>query len=120
MRHIEQITIGKLSYHVPGHVVQEVEDLLKKAKIKALRNFDDEDSIPAHILFPEIDDSVKGPAIALRGMRRRSKMTQLQLAKKVGIKQSHLSEMECGKRPIGKAMAKRLASVLGANWKSFL
>jgi plasmid maintenance system antidote protein VapI len=42
------------------------------------------------------------------------------LAALVGISQTHISEMEHGKRPIGKDMARRLAKVLRADYRVFL
>ena len=57
---------------------------------------------------------------ALRGLRSREELTQKQLAEMVGIKPSHISEMENGKRPIGKVMAKRLAKALRTDYKVFL
>jgi predicted transcriptional regulator len=57
---------------------------------------------------------------ALRGLRSREELTQKQLAEMVGIKPSNISEMENGKRPIGKVMAKRLAKALGTDYKVFL
>ena len=57
---------------------------------------------------------------ALRGLRSREKLTQKRLAEMVGIKPSHISEMEHGKRPIGKVMAKRLAKALRTDYKVFL
>jgi len=56
----------------------------------------------------------------LRGARYREAFTQAQLAARVGVKPSHISEMERGKRPIGKAMAKRLAKALHTSYKVFL
>lgn len=47
-------------------------------------------------------------------------MTQAQLAAMIGVKAGHISEMEKGKRPIGKEMAKRLAKVLSTSYKVFL
>jgi plasmid maintenance system antidote protein VapI len=47
-------------------------------------------------------------------------LTQAQLAEKIGVKRHHISEMESGKRPIGKDMAKRLADVLHTDYKVFL
>ena len=41
----------------------------------------------------------------LRGFRARQEMTQAKLAAEVGVKATHISEMERGKRPIGKDMA---------------
>ncbi len=57
---------------------------------------------------------------ALRGLRSREELTQKQLAEMIGVKPSHISEMENGKRPIGKAMAKRLAKALRTDYKVFL
>lgn len=65
--------------------------------------------------FPDL-----GPGDALRGARELSGLTQQQLGKAVGIGKSNISEMERGKRPIGKAMAKRLAKALGTSYKVFL
>jgi DNA-binding XRE family transcriptional regulator len=56
----------------------------------------------------------------LRGFRAREEMTQAELAAEVGVKATHISEMERGKRPIGKDIAKRLAKVLKVNYKVFL
>jgi len=57
---------------------------------------------------------------ALRGARYREELTQAQLAAKIGVKVSHISEMERGKRPIGKEMAKRLGKALNISYKVFL
>ena len=57
---------------------------------------------------------------ALRGLRRRENLTQKQLAEMIGAKPSHISEMENGKRPIGKDMARRLAKALRTDYKVFL
>jgi len=57
---------------------------------------------------------------ALRGARTREGLTQAQLAERVGAKIHHISEMENGKRPIGKEMARRLAKALNTSYKVFL
>ena len=44
----------------------------------------------------------------------------MKLAELTGIPQRHISEMENGKRPIGKEMAKRLGKALNIGYKVFL
>ena len=52
------------------------------------------------------------PGSYLAGFRHREGMTQMELAKHSGIPRRHISEMENGKRPIGKANARKIAEVL--------
>ena len=59
------------------------------------------------------------PGDILRGARHREGLTQAQLATMIGVKPSHISEMEKGKRPIGKDMAKRLAKALNTSYRCF-
>lgn len=60
------------------------------------------------------------PSVSLRGLRYREDITQRQLAEATGIPQRHISEMETGKRTIGKEIARKLAAVLNADYRSFL
>jgi DNA-binding XRE family transcriptional regulator len=70
-------------------------------------------------VFPEY--AGKERQIALRAYRTREKLTQKQLAELTGIPQHHLSEMENGKRGIGKERARRLAAALNvADYRVFL
>jgi ribosome-binding protein aMBF1 (putative translation factor) len=73
------------------------------------------ESVPWEEVYPDFNGSV-----ALRGARKREALTQKGLAQLVGISQTHISEMEHGKRPIGKDMARRLAKVLKVNYRVFL
>lgn len=61
-----------------------------------------------------------GPETFLAGARHREGLTQRQLAEKTGIPQRHISEMENCKRPIGKEIARRLATALNADYRAFL
>lgn len=56
----------------------------------------------------------------LRGLRYREGLTQAKLAALVGVKPAHISDMERGRRPIGKEMAKRLGKALKTGYKIFL
>lgn len=78
------------------------------------------DLISARDLFLEYSDE-ELPGAVLRGARHREGLTQQQLAKLTGTPQRHISEMENGKRPIGKKNAKIFAKVLNATgYKVFL
>lgn len=58
--------------------------------------------------------------VAIRGGRGKEGLTQKQLAELTGIAQHHISEMENGKRPIGKETAKKLAAALNMDYRVFL
>ena len=57
---------------------------------------------------------------ALAGARGKEGLSQRQLAALTGIPQRHISEMEHGKRPIGKTHAKLLAKVLQVDYRVLL
>jgi len=65
-------------------------------------------------------DAFHTPGYYLRIYRNRADLTQVALAKKINIKQHHLSEMEHNKRGIGKELAKKLAAVLNCDYHKFL
>ncbi len=68
--------------------------------------------------FPEATWNKSG--IAIRGYRYREGMTQKQLSEMTGIPQRHISEMESGKRAVGKERAKKLAKALNVDYRMFL
>ncbi|WP_240195076.1 helix-turn-helix domain-containing protein [Desulfobulbus rhabdoformis] len=68
--------------------------------------------------FPGLLDNE--PGIYLAGARHREGLTQRQLGEQSGIPQRHISEMENGKRTIGKENAKKLAAALKADYRVFL
>ncbi len=76
---------------------------------------DDEGMVTWEEAFPEL-----GAGSVLQGARDREELTQAELAEKIGVKPHHISEMENGKRTIGKDMAKRLAKALNTGYKVFL
>ena len=97
--------------------------LANKAKaidaLKPLGFVDTSDTVPWRDLFPEYDDE-ELPGVCLAGSRLKEGMTQRELSELTGIPQSHISEMENGKRPIGKKRAKILAKALNVGYKVFL
>jgi len=76
------------------------------------------ESIPASMLNPELDSNPGG--VYLKGIRHRNSLSQEQLAKLAGIPRRHISEMENGKRTIGKENAKKMARALGCDYRAFL
>jgi DNA-binding XRE family transcriptional regulator len=69
-------------------------------------------------VFPEYIG--KETQVALRAYRTREGLTQKQLAGLTGIPQHHISEMENGKRSIGKERAKKLAEALHCDYRQLL
>lgn len=69
-------------------------------------------------VFPEYIG--KEHELALRAYRHREGLTQKQLASLTGIPQHHISEMENGKRSIGKERAKKLAAALHCDYRQLL
>jgi ribosome-binding protein aMBF1 (putative translation factor) len=79
-----------------------------------------EDSIKIEDIEPKMKNLALRTASILRGARYKENMTQVDLAKKLKITQSDLSKMEHGKRPIGKKLAQRIASILKVDYRIFL
>jgi len=66
-------------------------------------------------VFPEAH-----PGMAVRGYRFRDGLTQEDLADRLGVAQTRVSEFESGKRRISVAMAKRLSAVFDIPYRAFL
>ena len=60
------------------------------------------------------------PGVFLSGARYREGLTQVELSERTGIPRRHLSEMEHGKRPIGRQNARKLADALNVDARRFL
>lgn len=75
-------------------------------------------SIPWREAFKEFEG--KEPGTSLAGGRHKEGLTQVQLSELTGIPQRHISEMERGKRPIGKKNAKLFSKALNVNYRMFL
>jgi DNA-binding XRE family transcriptional regulator len=115
------ITTGSadICFRIPvdkAHAAKEaIEKLLELAGIEYSVSGENEKTVLWEDAFPEY-----GPCDALKGARLMEGLTQAQLAAKINIRPHHISEMENGKRPIGKEMAKRFAIALNTGYKVFL
>ena len=76
------------------------------------------DSVPWRDVCGDIRDNV--PGTVLSGARAKAGLSQVELAGQAEIPQRHISEMENGKRTIGKDRARRLADVLNIPYQSLL
>lgn len=91
------------------------------AKIKAYAKSIEEEgerNFTVDEVFPDLVGQEK--TIILRAYRNREGLTQRQLAELTGIPQRHLSEMENGKRPIGKENAKKIGQALKVDYRFLL
>jgi ribosome-binding protein aMBF1 (putative translation factor) len=77
------------------------------------------DPIPWRDAFSEISDETLVGNI-LSGARHKAGLSQKQLADSTGVHQRHISEMENGKRPIGKKNARLFAKALDTDYRVFL
>ena len=96
----------------------------KKKRKQAVKTLDSlgfvdiSDAVPWRDCFPYADGQL--PGVSLSGAREKEGLTQRELSRLTGIPQRHISEMENGKRPIGKETAKKLGKALDISYKVFL
>ena len=99
--------------------------LVPKAKADGLRKIlteyrVSEHSVPADDVFTNLDQKFSKTGNILAGFRLRDKLTQTQLAQKIGTSQSAIAAIENGRRKIGKTMATKLAKVFKTSFQIFL
>jgi DNA-binding XRE family transcriptional regulator len=111
MKEPTMVNYVEIKFRVPANKLMEAKQVMASYGAVA----DELESVPWEEVYPDFDGSV-----ALRGARKREALTQKELAHLVGVSQTHISEMEHGKRPIGKEMARRLAKALKVNYRVFL
>lgn len=71
-------------------------------------------------VFERIEKKYTKAGVLLRGIRVREGLTQIQMAKKLKMAQSDISQMEKGTRKIGREVAQRIAKLFDVNYRSFL
>lgn len=71
-------------------------------------------------IFDKLDAKYTKAGSLLKGLRLREDLSQVVFAKKINVTQANLSNMEHGRRPIGKIIAKRIEKVFGTNYRYFL
>ncbi len=96
----------ELCFTGPASKRQEAVDYLRGLGFEAK----EEPTKPWREVLPFKDEEL--PGVFLAGARYREGMTQAALAEVAGIPRRHISEMENGRRPIGKKNARLLAEAL--------
>ncbi|MEI6873753.1 MAG: helix-turn-helix transcriptional regulator, partial [Spirochaetota bacterium] len=92
-----------------------------RRELPSIETSDDDvyDPVEGSEWFAVLADEVT-PGSSLRVYRDNAGWTQAQLSEKTGIPIPHISGMENGKRPIGKATARKLAKALGTDYRRFV
>jgi DNA-binding XRE family transcriptional regulator len=97
-------------------VAEAIKNILTFAGHKVRRvNSEGEEVLSAAEVFPDAS-----PAKALRGLRGKEDITQTELAMRLGITQTMVSDMESGRRAISLKMAKRIGDEFKIAYKIFL
>jgi hypothetical protein len=91
-----------------------------KRYVESVEPVDEEGSITADEFFEKYFPGESKPGVCLRSARNTRDFTQKQLSELTGIPQRHISEMEHGKRTIGRERAKILAKALDVDYRVFL
>jgi DNA-binding XRE family transcriptional regulator len=105
-----RITGGRVSLEV------KVPERIADAVEAAIQSVDTE----SRLYTPE---EIFGPSSVgrlIRGARAREGMTQVELAKRIGVSKAYLSDLEHDRRAVGKNLAKTIGAAVGVNWKVFL
>ena len=103
------------TFLIPHYAMPKILTLLNTLSIS-----DDDELIPADEVFKDLYEKYGKIGSTIRGCRSRDNMTQAELAKKLNIHQSHISQMEHSKRAIGKKMAHKLAKIFNSDYRLFL
>lgn len=105
---------SKKSYNIPLSHQKELEKVLEKY------SEDDDTSVAWEVLAKERIEKYKKSGLVLRGMRYREGLSQKHLAGISGITQNEISNIENGKRTVGKKVAEKLAKVLNFDYRMLL
>lgn len=103
-------------FRLPREKARTLLKLIQEYEVEA----DDEALIPADEVFRDVHKKYGKAGSLLRGLRAREELTQVELAEKLGVPQTDVSQIETGKRPIGKKMAERIAKIFKMDYRVFL
>ena len=104
---------GNDLYAIPKSVAKEYKINPKKAVSKS-------GNVRAEDLLKELRGEESKACFLLKGLRYREGLSQVEFAKRIDITQANLSRLECGRRPVGRTIAKRIADEFDLDYRSFL
>lgn len=106
---ILKITRGGKTYAIP-----------KKIAEKYIVKNPSKNSVSDESIFSDLIDHFTEAGSVLKGVRTRENLSQIEFAERIAVTQANLSNMENGKRPIGKIIAKRIEKEFGVDYRYFL
>ena len=104
----------EVRYIGPPDKIEKIAEVARSLQLK-----DISDVVEWRKLFPDYDHA-SSPGIALKGSRKKENLTQKDLAGITDIPQGHISEMENGRRGIGREIALKLGKALHVDYRIFL
>lgn len=106
---------------VSAKTYKKVIEILDREQAKVLPFDRGEDLTLADEVFAKDFEAAGGKAaLLLRASREKARMTQKQLAEKLGVHQPDIANMEKGRRSISKVIAKKLAEIFETDYRIFL
>ena len=79
-----------------------------------------DDAIHPDEVFKDLNQKYTKPGALLLGIRLREGLTQTEMAEKIQVTQSDISQMESGTRKIGRKVAQRIAALFDVDYRLFL
>jgi len=78
------------------------------------------DIVDSDTVFKDLNEKYTKPGALLHGLRIRENSTQAEMAKKIKVTQSDISQMETGVRRIGRTVAQRIEKLFDIDYRLFL
>lgn len=105
---------------IPQHKSLRLFNFLNSIQSSEQSSDEKDDRICANEFFKNLDKKYGKTGVTIQGLRFRDGLTQKNLAQKLGIHQTHVSQIENGKRVVGKNLAQKLAKVFNTDYRLFL
>ncbi len=107
--------VNNTRFVVPRNKSEKLFNFLKSIQSERM-----EELVAADKVFKNFDKKYGKVGVTIRGLRFRDKLTQKDLATRLNIQQTHISQIENGKRVVGKNLAQKLAKIFETDYRLFL